>query len=390
MAVIKSINKDVYKSKLYKRYDFNNLDNELKRWYESSKKIKDELARMDSWREENGKLRKSFSEELNRENDIFEEKMAQEQREFDQKPFKTEEDGIIFRTNMEKSRQNFNTEQDNTRATFEKKIKVYDDKINAEVFSNTEPSPSTTTTPKNDNTKKGTNDKVVNDPSSSSTSNPPSHTNVNGDPINNYSKDSNTIEDGNNNRDSPVYNSIDNNFNENAIVGEPKRYPTSTTLPLLCIFIIAIVAVACAAFYVIKKRKKARQFNKFDLKSNYESNNVQVVTDEQRIITDSIINGYVNDDTQPEGLENINDNGENQTANAKITPTNDAAVEDDVNPQENFDNQEDYAFTPQYSIANITGMENSYYPEGSIQVNGQSFKGKELEIDDFIPLMKSK
>jgi len=214
------------------------------------------------------------------------------------------------------------------------------------------------------------------------TSNIPANSSTTVDGSNNNINKSSDIGESNGDRGVSNPDSVDNNNEGFPNIQEP------ATIQLLCIIVIAIVAVACAAVFVIKRRKKARQLRaEFNMKNDYDSNDLEAVSENPRVITESIINVYANDYTQSEDQEGTYNYGDNQPTNVEISSTNDA---------EYANTQEDYAFTPQYSIANVSGMENSYYHEGTMQVGGQplpvspSSKERDLNIDDFIPLIKSK
>jgi len=363
MAVIKNINKGVYKRKLHKRYSIDDLENELKRWYESSKGAQDRMA---SWTDESNKIKKVFNEIRINEEAEFRRSMNQRMEEFSRRQNVTPEQAKQFQEEMTKLDDDYNKKRSDDQTAFDNKMKEYENKVRAEVNGQNNHSNTSNLTPLingNNNNNAGNNNAgnnnagnnnagnndVFGDPLSTTLNNPTSH--IEPTSSNTTIGKGNGINHSNNsNRDTSISDSIDNVNNEIIANGDPQKNQNSNTLPLLFIIIVAIVVGASAAVFVIRRRKKAREFNDFDLKPNYESNEVQVVTEDQRVITESVINDYANDYPQSEGQEqNINVNGENST--------NVEQVGDQVSDQS--------------------------FPVSPIS-------GKELTIDDFIPLMKYK
>jgi len=356
MAVIKNINKSVFKRKLHKRYNYtiDDLDNELRRWYESSKGAQDRMA---SWNDEDTKIRKYFGEIRANEEREFRNEMNRKMQEFSQRQNVSQEEAKKFQEEMNRLDQEYNLKREATLKAFESKMKEYENLVKSEVNSQNNSQNNlinnSNLNPVNGNIQVGNkNDDVVSNPLPSSVTNPPSHTEI--------SKSSNLNREGNDrnsNRDTSISNSINDSIDETNASGIPQKPQNSITLSLFIIIIVTVVVVASAAVFVIRKRKKARQFNDFDLKPNFESDGVQVVTDNQRVITDSVINGYANDYSQAEGQENINVNGENTTNVEQVSEQVGEQIVDQVSDQ-------------------------------SFPVSPTS--GKELTIDDFIPLMKYK
>jgi len=443
MTVINN-NKGVYKRKLYKRnefdniFDFNDIIAEIKAWDQNTQGLSAD-ERLKSWSQEVNKLDGYYQRQIPQiRRDInyrYEEQQREISRLVDTGQI-TQVEADRRRYEVSQKQQSMSEEEVDFKRRFDARLQKIGEDIRAGKpieFNNQDTSPSkvqpapssksdslkptsssnngkvagnpgNNTTGKNTNGNNGSVNNVAiqpsntipttptspispNRPNNSNTPIIPTNTPATVDDTSNTKNKSSEIFFGepSSDRNVPNPDSLDN-FNDPYIAEENHTNQNSSTIPLLCIIIIAIVAVACAAVFVIKRRNRARQLRaEFNMKNDYDSNDLEVVTENPQIITESIINEYANDYTQSEDQDCTYNYGDNQPTDAEISPANNAEH-----------SQEEYAFTPQYSIANVSGMENSYYPEGSMQGGGQplpvspSSKERELNIDDFIPLIKSK
>jgi len=409
MAVIKNINKDVYKRKLYKRVDFSIIDNQFNQWYSSTPSA----SRIFGWPQEEAQLRKTFEDRLSEDTNAHTAEMKRILDDFNAKyngkqipqNIRDEHNRQMsvkdnnFRVSTDKAREQY------TSLTNQYSIKVFNPQSTSD---NSKPTPTPTPVPAPAPAPAPA-PPVISPTPTSLPDTPPFPTTTVIDPvnpspsINNGAGPTSTSvgrsKDGRgDHRTHEEYNSdpVDNNNDTNLIKGITQM-PTYAKIPLLCIIIIAIVAVVCAAIFVMRKRKKTREFNaEYGFKSNnFDSNNdFNMMTDNNRIITESIINEYAKECTQSEVQDYTND--DNQIENVETTSTNNVET-----TEEYINNQENYAFTPQYNVAYTTEMANNIYPEGAIQAQepiddqpishySPSLEGKELSIDDFIPLIQGR
>jgi len=404
MAVIKNTNKGVYKRKLEKRVDFSILENQFNQWYSSTP----DFSRGFGWPQEEGQLRELFEGKLNEDGVNYRNKVDNERKEFGEKyNGKQAPPGVIEKheSMLAQWQKEFEDQQRTDRLKYTSLIHEYSLKVvNPQPTSSNSPTPTSVPPPETPG--------IVPLPT---TPPPPSATTLI-DPIIaptpsvSERKDPTSTNVGRskggrgNNGTHEEYNPepVDNNNVTNFII----KMPTYAKIPFLCIIIIAIVAVVCAAIFVMRRRKKTRQYNaEFGFKTNnFDSNEFDVVTGNTRIITESIINEYANEYTQSEVQDYTNDNNDNQIENVETASANDivaAPTNDVVSTEEYTNNQENYAFTQQYNEAYTTRVPNNFYPEGTIQVEEpideqpisqypSSLDGKELSIDDFIPLIQGR
>jgi len=297
MAVIN--NNDMRKRKLYKknlekRYNFAELDNELKSWDARTKSNK---SRLDIWKEEEEKVTKQFNDEMAKEKADFYSQFEKEKQLFEQNPNNVQSDKL---KDMEG---NWLRQEDENNRVFKSKIDAFYGELKSEAITlknlederkAKEAAMGISTTTTGNTSPVGSTGDIVNSTIDNSAIISPTNDNATGESTT-ASKNNNTnttnllIEDGN---DGNATNTVDNK----TIIEDDKGTSSSTTLPLIGIIVVAIVAVTCAAFFVIRKRRKTRQFKAdFEMKPSYESSDIHIVTDNPRVITEDFINDYATD-----------------------------------------------------------------------------------------------
>jgi len=293
----------LYKKNLEKRYNFNELDNELRSW---DARTKNNKSRLDIWKQEEEKVTKQFNDEMAKEKADFYSQFEKEKQMFEQNPNNVQSDKL---KDMEG---NWIRKEDENNRIFKSKIEAFYEELKSEAITlkNLEDerkakeaamgiSTSTTGTTK---TVGGT-DNIVNSKVDDSAIISPTKDDVTGEATsvnknNNTNATSSLIGDNN---EGDVTNTVDNG----TLIEDDKGSSNSTTLPLIGIIVVAIVAVACAAFFVIRKRRKTRQFKEdFEMKPSYDSSDLHIVTDNPRVITEDFINDYATDPKTPEESNN--------------------------------------------------------------------------------------
>jgi len=374
MAVIRNNNgihkRRLYKKKLHKRYNFYDLDNELKSW---NAKTKSNKSRLDIWKDEEAKLTKQFNDEMAKERDAFYSDFENKKQMFQQNP------NNVLGDQLKDMEGNFIRQEQENNRIFNSKIEAFHQELVSEDITlknleaervekeksriGTTPSV-TTTTGINKSTGSTIDSSVVIDP----VSNDNIDETILKDPSNNSTKSSDPLVLDNN--EGNVTNSVDNK----PTIDDSKESFNPTTLPLVGIIVVAIVAVACAAFLVIRKRSKTRQFKAdFEMKPAYETSDIHVVTDNPRVITEDFINDYANDPQSPEPTDKTYQeygkaygSDEPQTAPPPVP-----------------------AYSPTFNATNFS-PENATPESPKSQLLSTTPRERELTIDDIIPLISPK